>query len=54
MIVGVPKEIKEPSRETEYATALSRSLRGAPPSTEIIQMLEPPDGPDLLGSVPCG
>src|SRR5271169_5865008 len=35
----VPKAIEKPSGETDQATALSRSLWGAPPSTEIIQML---------------
>src|SRR5260370_15613890 len=35
----VPKEIREPSGETDQATALSRSLRSGPPRTETSQIL---------------
>src|ERR1700730_833343 len=42
----VPKPIKEPSGETEYATALSRIFCGGPPRTEHIQMLEPSEFQD--------
>src|SRR5271169_1510016 len=36
----VPKLIQEPPGETEYATAVSRSLRGGSPDTETIQILD--------------
>src|ERR1700687_6093652 len=48
----VPKEIQEPSGKTDSATAFSRSLRGAPPSTETIQMLEACDD-QVCGSSPA-
>src|SRR5271168_3462396 len=36
----LPKAIALPSGETAHATALSRTLRGEPPCTETVQMLD--------------
>src|SRR5713226_517285 len=47
----LPKPIREPSGETEYPTASSRTFRGAPPSTEVIQMLVSWES-HWLGSIP--
>src|SRR5437870_12734045 len=49
----VPNEIEEPSDETDHATALSLSLRGASPRTETSQIVvvrdDQPLGPSNAG-----